>query len=67
MVITMSNFDGTKMFWKKVPASHNVALTVMDRVSKKLEKDNLMDDYVKVFKQQEEEGIIERIEVDPQK
>ena len=26
-----------------------------------------MDDYIKVFKQQEEEGIIERIEVDPQK
>ena len=39
----------------------------MDRVSKKLEKDNLMDDYIKVFKQQEEEGISERIDVDPQK
>ena len=26
-----------------------------------------MDEYIKVFKQQEEEGIIERIEVDPQK
>ena len=52
---------------EKVPSNHNVALTVMDRVSKKLEKDNLMDDYIKVFKQQEEEGIIERIEVDPQK
>ena len=26
-----------------------------------------MDDYIKVFKQQEEEGIIEKIEVDPQK
>ena len=52
---------------EKVPYNHNVALTVMDRVSKKLEKDNLMDDYVKVFKQQEDEGIIERIEVDPQK
>ena len=26
-----------------------------------------MDDYIKVFKQQEEEEIIERIEVDPQK
>ena len=39
----------------------------MDRVSRKLEKDNLMDDYVKVLEQQEEEGIIERIEVDPQK
>ena len=52
---------------EKVPSNHNVALTVMDRVSKKLEKDNLMDDYVKVFKEQEEEGIIERIEVDPQK
>ena len=50
---------------EKVPSNHNVALTVMDRVSKKLEKDNLMGDYVKVFKQQEEEGIIERIEVDP--
>ena len=52
---------------EKVPSNHNVALTVMDRVSKKLEKDNLMNDYIKVFKQQEEEGIIERIEVDPQK
>ena len=50
---------------EKVPFNHNVALTVMDRVYKKLEKDNLMDDYIKVFKQQEEEGIIERIEVDP--
>ena len=51
---------------EKVPSNHNVALTVMDRVSKKLEKDNLMDDYIKVFKQGEE-GIIERIEADPQK
>ena len=46
---------------EKVPSNHNVALTVMDRVSKNIEKDNLMDDYVKVFKQQEEDGIIERI------
>ena len=60
--------DNVKLPWhedvlEKVPSDHNVALTVMGRVSKKLEKDNLMDDYVKVFKQQEEEGII----VDPLK
>ena len=52
---------------EKVPSNHNVALTVVGRFSKTLEKDNLMDDYVNFFKQQEEEGIIERIEVDPQK
>ena len=47
---------------EKVSSNHNVALPVMDRVSEKLEKDNLMDDYVKVFKQQVEEGIIEKID-----
>lgn len=48
-----------------VPLNHAVALGVLNRVIKSLEKRNLFDEYAKVFREQEEEGIIERIHVTP--
>ena len=51
---------------KTVPSNHAVALSVLDRVVKKLDKQNLLDDYNKVFKEQEKKGIIERINVKPE-
>ena len=49
---------------ESVPLNHEVALSVLDRVVSKLEKQNLLKDYADVFRQQEE-GITERIEVSP--
>ena len=49
-----------------VPSNHEVALSVLNRVVTKLENQGLWNAYVDVFKQQEEEGIIERFEVKPQ-
>lgn len=49
----------------EVPSNHQVALSVLDRVVTKLEKQKLYDDYCKVFFDQESEGIIERINVSP--
>ena len=49
-----------------VPSNHSVALKVLDKVTKKLSQENLLVEYHKVFKQQEQEGIIERIEVKPE-
>ena len=51
---------------KTVPSNHAVALSVLDRVVTKLDKQNLLEDYSKVFKEQEKEGIIERIKVKPE-
>ena len=45
-----------------VPSNHEVALSVLNRVVTKLENQGLWNAYVDVFKQQEEEGIIERFE-----
>ena len=49
----------------EVPSNHQVALSVLDRVVTKTEKQKLYDDYCKVFFDQESEGIIERINVSP--
>ena len=50
-----------------VPSNHEVSLSVLNRVVNKLERQNLFEDYAKVFKEQEQEGIIERFEVSPEK
>ena len=50
---------------ERVPSNHKVALSVLNRVTENLEKKGLLEDYVKVFHSQCEEGIIEKIEVDP--
>ena len=42
-----------------------MALNVLDRAVIKLERQNLYDDYYKVFLDQESEGIIERRDVSP--
>ena len=57
--------------WKKdvvdnVPSNHKVALSVLNRVVNKLEQNNLLDAYLKVFHTQLEDGIIERINVNPE-
>ena len=49
-----------------MPSNHEVALSVLNRVVTKLENQGLWNAYVDVFKQQEEEGIVERFEVKPQ-
>ena len=49
----------------KVPSNFSISLSVLDRVVKKLEEENIYKDYLDVFLQQESEGIIERFEVDP--
>ena len=49
----------------QVPSNHRVALNVLNHVVIKLERQNLYDDYCKVFLDQESEGIIERIDVSP--
>ena len=51
---------------KDVPSNYNVSLAVLDRVYKKLEKQNLVQDYVDTFLQQEKDEIIERIVVKPE-
>ena len=50
---------------ESVPSNHEVALSVLDRVVSKPEKQNLSKDSADVFRQQEEKGIIEGIEVSP--
>ena len=50
---------------KNVPSNHGVALKVLDRVVGKLSKANMYEEYLAVFREQEREGIIERILVDP--
>ena len=50
---------------REVPSNYDVALSVLNRVVKKLEQQNLLSEYLEVFKQQEKEGIIERFEVSP--
>ena len=56
--------------WKRdlieqVPSNHKVALSVLNRVTETLEKKGQLEDYLKVFHSQCEEGIIEKIEVEP--
>ena len=49
----------------QVKSNHEIALKVLDNVSRKLEAKNQLDDYLNIFKQQESEQILERIKVDP--
>ena len=44
-----------------VPSNHAVSLCILDRVTKDLIKTNMYQDYLEVFQQQEQEGIIEEI------
>ena len=57
------------LVWKdnisKVPSNHHVALKVLERVTSSLEASGQQENYLKVFKQQEAEHIIEKIDVDP--
>ena len=51
---------------KKVPSNYGIALAVLDKVCNKLDKENLFSEYLGTFLEQENEGIIERFEVDPE-
>ena len=52
---------------KNVPSNHGIALKVLDKVVNKLTKTDMYEAYLSVFRDQEREGIIERIQVDPKK
>ena len=49
-----------------MPSNHNAAHRILDRVAKDLEKKTINDQYLQVFKQQEDEGIIKEIAVRPE-
>ena len=49
----------------KVPSNSKIALKVLERVVSKLDAKNLKNDYEKVFLQHLNDGIIEKIEIDP--
>ena len=49
----------------KVQSNHSIALNVLDRVSNKLENSQKLHEYVEIFKDLEQEGVIERIKVNP--
>ena len=51
---------------KAVPSNYRVALKVLGRTMHSLESKKLDDTYLDLFRQQEAEGIIDRIEVLPQ-
>ena len=51
---------------ESVPSNYNIALSVLDRVIQNLERKNLINEYTKVFKEQEQSQIIERFEVNPE-
>ena len=56
--------------WKKellpqVKSNHDVSLAILNRVTASLEKQNMLDSYLDVFKQQLEDNIIEEIFVQP--
>ena len=46
---------------ESVPSNHNAAFTILERVVKDLEKKDLYDQYLDIFKLQEDEGIIKEI------
>lgn len=48
-----------------MPSNHNVSLAVLDKVVNKLSDKGLYADYCKVFLDQEDKGIIERVHVPP--
>ena len=52
--------------WRQVESvlsNHNTALRILERVVKDLEKKDLYEQYLDIFKQQEDEGIIEEITI----
>ncbi len=49
----------------KVPSNHETALAVLNKVVENLEKKNLLSEYKKVFREQEAENIIERVNIKP--
>ena len=51
---------------KHVKSNYNIALAVLDRVVSKLKQQNLFNEYLDIFHQQETEGIIERFYVQPE-
>jgi hypothetical protein len=67
-------FDDNKYYIKipwyedrinSVPHNYNIALSVLNRVVQSLNNKNLIKEYGEVFKQYLEEGIIEKVSVDP--
>lgn len=50
----------------KVQSNYKIALSVLDRVIKNLENNNLYNEYLSVFKEQENAGVIEKFHVDPE-
>ena len=57
--------------WKKdlvdqVPSNYNVALSILNKVVNRLEQNDMLAAYTKVFHAQLEDGIIERINVNPE-
>ena len=51
---------------KSVPSNYKVALSVLNRVYNSLESQNLTEAYHNIFKQQLDDGVIERINVAPE-
>ena len=51
----------------QVPSNHAIALHILDRVVWRLVKKGLYQEYMNVFLQQKQEGIIEEIHVNPQR
>ena len=49
----------------KVPSNHKVALSVLDKVVKDLDKKGMLSTYLEVFKQQQADGIIKEFNVHP--
>ena len=50
---------------KNVPSNYNIAINILGKVVDKLKKNNMLEAYQNVFKKQLEDGIIEKVEVDP--
>ena len=48
-----------------VESNHQVALALMHKVHKDLSRDGLLEDYNKIFKDQIDRKVIEKIEIDP--
>ena len=49
----------------RVPSNEGIALSVLDRVSKDLEKKGLLEEYINGINKWEQDKIVERIEVNP--
>ena len=60
---TMWIYDGMKIKFKKVPSNCPIALRILEQTNNRLESKNLIKD---VFYQLENEGIIEKITINPE-